>query len=274
MLWHFHSAISFRFAFLFNWDCNLPQISFRTHKEQLLHKLLLNYGVFWDQCLTDFITHTEALLVFPKRPLCFARMPALGRLFPSHSCIQALTDLFSFYFLRLHRSQNIQCQRAWVRWVFYTVPFDQRCKSPAWNNNQLQQAFKDTVLHLIYAERCWHYLQISVEHIRNVNVLNEPKQNNSEKLALFGSFLLQYLYIPFPAAQNTNIYSVLPYFHTCKFLLKWLTWAWYNMQVVCVCIYIIHMIHRYFYILYILHKYIYFTQTCLAWNVIFINYLY
>lgn len=68
---------------------------------------------------------------------------------------------------------------------------------PCINNAQFQKAFKDTVLHPVYAERYQSYLQISVEHIRNVNVLNELKQRNPEELALFGSFLLQYLYSPF-----------------------------------------------------------------------------
>lgn len=65
------------------------------------------------------------------------------------------------------------------------------------NNAQFQKVFKGTVLNPVYAERCQHYLQISVEHIRNLNVLNELKQKNPEELALFGSFMLQYLYLPF-----------------------------------------------------------------------------
>lgn len=68
---------------------------------------------------------------------------------------------------------------------------------PCMNNAQFQKAFKDTVLHPVYAERHQHYLQISVEHIRNGKDLNELKQKNPEDLTLFGSFLLQYLYSPF-----------------------------------------------------------------------------
>lgn len=185
----------------------------------------------------------------PQEASALCKDASTGAAFPCSLSYSGF-DLFSFYSFCLHRSQKIQCQWAWVGWVFYTVsvPFGQRCKSPAWNNNQFPQAFKDIVLHLVYTERCWHYLQMSVEHIRNLNVLNELKQNNSEELALFDSFLFQY-HFPFPAAQNTNFYSL--FFHVSACANSSLS-DWPGYGIICkLCVYIIHTIHTYFYILYI-----------------------
>lgn len=93
-------------------------------------------------------------------------------------------------------------------------------KVPCMNNAEFQKAFKDTVLHPVYAARCQHYLQVSAEHIRNANVLNELKQKNPEQLTLSGSFLLQYLYSPFQLhrTQTFTLCSSIISRHTNSFL--------------------------------------------------------
>lgn len=129
----------------------------------------------------------------PIRDPCV--LPGYRFSLPTHSKGMAFF-YFNFCVFIIHRKLRAD-ESQWGSFSTLFLFIWSALQIPCMNNAQFQKAFNDIVLHPVYAERYQHYLQISVEHIRNLNVLNELKQKNPEELALFGSFLLQYLYSPF-----------------------------------------------------------------------------